>query len=65
MWETIGLGIFLFILIGLVCLLLWGALTDPPSYTPMSYDEEYNWLRKDHGLSHEEATEIAEAPWRM
>lgn len=36
----------------------------PHQQIPMSYDEEVEWLIAQHGLSREEAEDIADIPWR-
>lgn len=48
-----------------VALALTAMLTDSGvRCAPMSPDEEYEWLTKSMGLSHEEAEEIMDDSWR-
>lgn len=55
------LQIIVLIVAGLGLLTIFGAVyktfAPGPDYFPMSPDEEYRWLTKDIGLSHEEAME--------
>jgi hypothetical protein len=61
---TVG-AIVAVILFALGCIgAIAGMCIGPGQYEPMSFDEEYWWLTEEQGLSHEEATEIANIPWR-
>ena len=61
--------LFLGILTGILVLLLaFGMLYclvggADIQYRHMSYDEEVEWLMKDHKLTKKEAEEIAKLPW--
>lgn len=61
-WVVLVVAV-LFILAMLIGVL--GLFCEPPQHTPMSYDEEMRWLMEDHGLTWEEANEIASlSSWR-
>lgn len=62
------LQLIIAVLAGLLSLILtFGMLycltSTEPSHTHMSYDEEIDWLMKEHRLTKEEAVEIANLPW--
>ncbi len=58
------IGIGLIILGCIPFFILYCILASPEPYVPMTYDEEMDWLMNQHGLSHEDADEIASLPYR-
>lgn len=60
MLELLALLFLGFLLLVLIFGALYSICSPTPSFKTMSYDEEVEWLMKDHGLSRKEAEEIAD-----